>query len=170
MSPNKRRTEQELKVELNNAMPEILGALLTLSSKAMSALPDVKVKYSSRMMDFVLWLAAIEKVWSMQEGLLQKAYRANVKELMADGTADDSLTLALQKLIKKTGKGKVWNGTPSHLLDTLQDLENPMYLPKAPGALSTKLFGQESSLNANGVYIKKWRNAERMIAVAGHQV
>ncbi|MFB1084383.1 ATP-binding protein [Vibrio diabolicus] len=170
MSPEKRRTEQELTAELNDAMPEILGALLALSSKAMAALPDVKVVCSSRMMDFVLWLAAIEKVWSMPEGLLQKAYRANVRELMADGMGDDSLTLALQKLIKKIGKGKVWKGTPSKLLDTLQAEENPMYLPKAPGALSTKLFGQESSLNANGVYIKKWRGAERMIAVAGHQI
>lgn len=170
MSQDKRRTEQELKAEFTEAMPEILGALLTLASKIMVELPDTKVKYASRMMDMVQWTAAFEKVWSLPEGLLQKAYRANVKELMADGTADDSLTLALQKLLKKVGKGKVWKGSASHLLETLQELENYLYLPKAPAALSTKLFGQESSFNANGIFIKKGRGTDRFILVADHQI
>ncbi|MEZ8518219.1 ATP-binding protein [Vibrio cyclitrophicus] len=170
MATNKRRSEQDLRAELEAVLPEILGALLTLSSKVMKELSLMEVSHSSRMMDYVLWLAGIEKVWSMPEGLLQKAYRANVRELMADGMVDDSLTLSLQKLVSKVGKGKIWKGTPSDLLDTLQELENPMYLPKAPGALSAKLFGQESSLNANGIFIKKGRGAERYVAVSDHQI
>ncbi len=170
MPTEKRRSEQDLKAELEEVLPEILGALLILSSKIMKELSLMKVSHSSRMMDYVLWLAGIEKVWSLPEGVLQKAYRANVRELMADGMVDDSLTLALKKLVEKVGTGKIWKGTPSDLLDTLQDLENPMYLPKAPGALSSKLFGQESSLNANGIFIKKGRGSERYVAVAGHQI
>ncbi|KKC97899.1 hypothetical protein [Photobacterium halotolerans] len=165
MQDENRRPEQELKVELAEAMPEIFGAMLKLAHKALIEMPNVKVKHSARMMDFAKWITALEKVWNLPEGNLQKVYQANVKELMASGTADDSLTIALKKLLEKIGTGKAWKGTPSALLSKLQDYEDSMYLPRGAAALSAKLKGQEASLNANGIYFEFGRGAERYIMV-----
>ncbi|MEZ8037795.1 ATP-binding protein [Vibrio splendidus] len=167
MKEQERRAEQELKADLAAAMPEIFGSLLKLASKSMAELPNVEVKYAARMMDFSKWLAALERVLNnIEEGQLQKVYRANVKALMASGTADDSLTIALKKLIEETGKGKAWKSSSSALLSKLNQFEDSMYLPKGAGALSAKIKGQESSLNANGIFFKIGRDADRYIAVS----
>lgn len=167
MADDKRRAEDELKQELEAALPEIFGSLLTLASKALVEEKTAKVKYPARMMDFAKWLAAIETVLGVGEGKLQKAYKANVKNIMASGTEDDSLTVAMQKLIKSAANDKVWKATPSRLLETLQHHENPMYLPRGAAALTSKLKAQESSLNANGVYFKIGRDTDRYVMVSG---
>ncbi|PHJ41258.1 ATP-binding protein [Vibrio sp. PID17_43] len=170
MKDGERREELVLKEELAEAMPEIFGALLTLASKGLAALPDVEVKHQARMMDFSKWIGALEKVWGVEGGKLQKAYQLNVKSLMASGTADDSLTIALQKLLKQMVGGKVKKFTPSQLLSNLQLHEDSMYLPKGAAALTAKLKGQESSLNANGIYFKFGRDAERYIMVSSEPI
>lgn len=170
MKDGERREELVLKEELAEAMPEIFGALLTLASKGLAALPDVEVKHQARMMDFSKWIGALEKVWGVEGGKLQKAYQLNVKSLMASGTADDSLTIALQKLLKQMVSGKVKKFTPSQLLSNLQSHEDSMYLPKGAAALTAKLKGQESSLNANGIYFKFGRDAERYIMVSSEPI
>jgi hypothetical protein len=166
MPNDKRKAEKELKAELEAVLPEILGSLLTLSSKALAVEGEVEVEYKPRMMDFGNWLAALEKVWGWEAGKLQKQYVANVKNIMASGTADDSLTIALQKFIQKQAGNKVWKSTPSGLLETLQQYENQMYLPRGAAALTSKMKAQESSLNANGIYFKMGRGSERFVMVA----
>ena len=167
MAEDKRKPEGELKLEFEAALPEIFGSLLTLASKALVEEKTAKVVYPARMMDFAKWLAAIEIVLGLGEGKLQKAYKANVKNIMASGTEDDSLTVAMQKLIKSAANDKIWKATPSRLLETLQNHENPMYLPRGAAALTSKLKAQESSLNANGVYFKIGRDTDRYVMVSG---
>ena len=167
MPEDKRKPEGELKQELDAALPEIFGSLLTLASKALVEEKTAEVMYPARMMDFAKWLAAIEKVLGVGEGKLQKAYKLNVKNIMASGTEDDSLTVAMQKLIKSVANDKIWKATPSRLLETLQHHENPMYLPRGAAALTSKLKAQESSLNANGVYFKIGRETDRYVMVSG---
>ncbi|WP_305370877.1 hypothetical protein [Photobacterium leiognathi] len=167
MRADKRRPMEDLKEELEVLMPDILGALLLLVSKALAVLDQVKVTDAARMMDFSKWIGALELVWGMQQGKLQKAYQQNVESLMASGTIDDSLTIAMQKLIKSLNDGEAWKGTPSALLDKLNDFENSIYLPKGPAALTSKIRGQESSLNANGIYFKVGRDSERYVMVSG---
>ncbi|MFA0170728.1 ATP-binding protein [Vibrio splendidus] len=167
MEEDKRKPEGLLKQELEAALPEIFGSLLTLASKTLVEEESAKVKYPARMMDFAKWLAAIEKVLGLGEGKLQKAYKLNVRNIMASGTEDDSLTVAMQKLIKSAANDKIWKATPSRLLETLQHHENPMYLPRGAAALTSKLKAQESSLNANGIYFKIGRDTERYVMVSG---
>ncbi|EGR0651109.1 ATP-binding protein, partial [Vibrio vulnificus] len=83
MKKGDRRPEQELKAELEASMPEIFGALLTLASKALAVLPDVEVMHEARMMDYAKWIGALEKIWKLPEGKLQKVYEKNVESLMA---------------------------------------------------------------------------------------
>lgn len=168
MDENKRKPEGLLKQELNAALPEIFGSLLTLASRALVEEQNVKVIYRARMMDFATWLAAIEKVLGLDAGKLQKAYKLNVRNIMASGTEDDSLTVAMQKLIQSVANDKVWKATPSRLLETLQHHENPMYLPRGAAALTSKLKAQESSLNANGIYFKLGRDTERYVMISGN--
>ncbi|WP_019617254.1 hypothetical protein [Psychromonas ossibalaenae] len=167
MAENERKPEGQLKLELEAALPEIFGSLLTLASKALIQEKTVKAEYPARMMDFSRWLAAVEKVLGLGEGKLQKAYLANVKSIMASGTEDDSLTVAMQKLIKSAANDKIWKATPSRLLETLQQHENSMFLPRGAAALTSKLKAQESSLNANGIYFKIGRDTERYVMVSG---
>ncbi|WP_210437771.1 ATP-binding protein [Vibrio crassostreae] len=165
MKKGNRRPEQELKADLEASMPEIFGALLTLASQALAILPDVEVIHEARMMDYAKWIGALERVWKLPEGKLQKVYEKNVESLMASGMVDDSLTIALTSMVKKLG-GKAWKGKPSQLLSKLQEHEDSQYLPKGAAALSAKIKGQESSLNANGIYFKFGRAAERYIMVS----
>lgn len=85
--------------------------------------------------------------------------------ILVDHYTDDSLTIAFTALLKKAG-GKPWKGKPSELLNKLQEFEESMYLPKGAAALSAKIKGQESSLNANGIYFEFGREAERYIMVS----
>ncbi|MEZ8383150.1 MULTISPECIES: ATP-binding protein [Vibrio] len=165
MKKGNRRPEQELKADLEASMPEIFGALLTLASQALAILPDVEVIHEARMMDYAKWIGALERVWKLPEGKLQKVYEKNVESLMASGMVDDSLTIALTSMVKKLC-GKAWKGKPSQLLSKLQEHEDSQYLPKGAAALSAKIKGQESSLNANGIYFKFGRDAERYIMVS----
>ncbi|MGS0677213.1 hypothetical protein [Shewanella sp. 125m-1] len=161
-----RKSEQLLKAELDNLMPDIYGALLMLTAKAMAVLPKVKVMHSARMMDFAQWLGALEQVLGLAEGKLQLAYQRNVESLMASGMVDDSLTIALQKLIKTLKEGEAWRSTPSGLLTKLQAFENSHFLPKGAAALTAKMKAQESSLNANGIHFKIGRDSERYVMVS----
>lgn len=54
-------------------------------------------------------------------------------------TIDDSLTIALLKLIKSLNDGEAWKGTPSALLEKLGDFENSIFLPKGDAALTSKI-------------------------------
>ncbi|MGR5531674.1 ATP-binding protein [Vibrio alfacsensis] len=170
MKEVERRPEQELKADLAAAMPEMFGALLKLASRALAVLPEVEVLHSARMMDYAKWLAALERVWKMPEGKLQKVYKGNVTMLMASGTVDDDLTISLKDMLKNLPKGKLWRGTPSQLLYKLQECDGGSFLPRGAAALTTKLKGQEASLNANGIYFKFGRDAERYILVSDKQI
>lgn len=166
MKEEDRLPEQILKANLAEAMPEIFGALLKLTSKALAELPNVDVKESARMMDFAKWIGALELVLGMNPGQLQKIYKKNVKELMASGTADDSLTIALKKLLEMIPTGEEWRGTATDLLHMLQQYENSAYLPRGASALSARIKSQESSLNANGLFFDIGRGTDRYIAVS----
>ncbi|KJF90689.1 hypothetical protein [Photobacterium leiognathi] len=80
---------------------------------------------------------------------------------------DDRLNIALLKLIKSLNDGEAWKGTPSALLDKLYEFESSTFLPKGAAALTAKMKGQESSLNANGIYFKMGRDSERYVMVSG---
>ncbi|MGR5452264.1 ATP-binding protein [Vibrio sp. PNB22_3_1] len=167
MPEKARRPEQELQAELSELMPDAFGAILWLAAQALDKLSCAEVTHKARMMDFAKWIGALELVLGVEPGKLQLVYKNNVKSLMASGMADDSLTIALQKLVNDLKAGEAWKSTPSGLLTQLHEYESPMYLPKGAAALTAKLKGQESSLNANGIYIQFGRASERYVLVSG---
>lgn len=169
MKPENRKTEVQLKSEFEVIQPEVMGALFTLAAKTMEAVKGCDVKYPARIMDFSLWLAGIEKVYGFSEGLLQKAYVKNVKSTMASGTEDDSLTLALQKVLASQ-PNKVWKGSATELLNEVKAHDSPYHLPKSAGALSQRLKGQMSSLAANSIYLEFGRDKDRYIIVSASKL
>ena len=67
-------------------------------------------------------------------------------------------------------KRKLLKGETSAFLNVLEKLyefESCMFLPKGAAALTSKIRGQESSLNANGIYFKVGRDSERYVMVSG---
>ena len=76
MPDNQRKPETELKSELNNLMPNIFGALLNLTSKALAQLDNVTITNSARMMDFT------KQDWRIRVGL-ENAARKTSKNLSA---------------------------------------------------------------------------------------
>lgn len=169
MKPENRKTESQLKEEFSALQPHIMGALFTLTAKAMEVVKTCESKYPARIMDFSLWLAAIEKVYNFPEGKLQKAYLSNVKATMASGTEDDSLTLGLQKLLSLQ-PNKVWKGSATELLNELKEHDSPYHLPKSAGALSQRIKGQLPSLTANGIHFQFGRDKERYIIVSASKL
>lgn len=170
MPKSARRDELELKAELETLKPDLFGALLVLSSRVLAALPNAEVEYQSRMMDFAKWLSALEVVLNLPDAQLQKVYANNVKSLMASGTVDDSLTIALRQLVSELKEGEAWRSTPSTLLDKLNEFEISKFLPQGAAALTAKLKGQEASLNANGIFFKIGRDSERYVMVSGKRI
>ena len=110
-------------------------------------------------------MASIEKVLGFKAGSLQKAYVKNVKNIMATGMADDSLTLALNKLLDVCGDDG-WKSTPSELLEALRDFEKANNLPGSASILSQRLTSQISGLNANGISVEVGRGKARYIKIS----
>ncbi len=169
MKPENKKTEVQLKQDFNALLPELLGSLFTLSAKALAVQDDCVTKYPARLMDFSLWLAAIEKVLKQPEGVLQKAYLKNVKSIMAVSLEDDGLMNALKELLDECGEG-VWRYTPAELLYAVEGASSGDTLPRSPSALTKRLKDTKTSLAANDIHFSLGRDAERFIKISSTKI
>ncbi len=69
-----RRTEKEIKAELERIRPGILGAILDIISHGLRELPNVKLESKPRMADFAEWVVACEGALGWKPGEFLAAF------------------------------------------------------------------------------------------------
>lgn len=162
-----RKSEKLIIQELNEDMPLIMRGLYDLIADVLNYLPTVQATHPERMIDFVLWLAAMEVALKVPPGVYQAAFSDVVNQGQLDSLLDNSLASAVVDLANNNSD---WSGTPAELLrklnqsfdrNTLRDRD----WPANPIALSKRLKPLVASLSTQGIHITFLRGKNRTINI-----
>lgn len=169
MIERKRKSETELLAELHQNLPAIFRGLLDLISQVFIHLPDVQVLHPERMLDFVRWLAALEKVQGFEPGYLQAAYSKALNDAQEDSLEQNSLGAAMVEFAARKGEG-CWTLRATELLSELNEMVTvgTTYArdwPRNPIALRLRLNGLKASLQTQGIYLDFRRGKHREICI-----
>lgn len=150
-----RKEEIEIWTDFNKDLPGILGAILTILSKAMAIYPTVKLAQLPRMADFARWGYAITQASGKAGDLFLAAYQANQDESNEEALASHPVASAVIAFMKKRTS---WNGSVSELLCKLEECAekekistNSKLWPGAAHILSRRLKEVKSNLEAVGI-------------------
>lgn len=164
-----RRSEAQFEREFQQDLPAIMGGLFQLISNIFIHLPTVKVTHPERMLDFVYWLAAMEKVDGVPAGVYQAEYSNLLNQGQLDSLQENLLASEVLDFAKQF-KGTEWCGTPAELLIqlTLQatvQTQRSREWPQNSIALSKRLKPLAAGLMTQGISLEFTRGKERMITV-----
>jgi hypothetical protein len=164
-----RKSEAAMVRDLQADLPVIFRGLLDLISDVFQQLPDAEVTNPERMLDFVHWLAAMEKAHGIPAGIYQAAYSSSLRQAQLDSLMESMLASTMVEFCEGI-KGKEWSGTPAKLHQELNDLvtSGTTYSrewPQNPIALSKRLNGLKASLLTQGIDIQFGRGKERTITI-----
>lgn len=109
----KRTDEKTFWKDFNSKKAEILGALCTVVSKALSELPHTTLDSKPRMADFSLWITASEKALNWPPGDFMSIYNNNRDKAIDQGLESDPFATAVMELLKRNDE---WIGNASQLL------------------------------------------------------
>ena len=129
--------------EFELELPAIQRGLFDLISNIMLHLPTAEVTNPERMIDFVRWLAAYEKVDGVPPGIYQASYSAALCQGQRDSLLDNPLAAAILEFAEER-MGTSWSGTPTELLTKLnatrsQSAQRSREWPQCPIGLSKRL-------------------------------
>lgn len=111
-----RRTEEEIYQVFEEACPRIFGALLTIISGTLKALPTIKLDRLPRMADFAKWGAAVESALGWPPGTFMAAYTENLKSANELAIEASPIARPLLELLENKGG---WEDTANELLREL---------------------------------------------------
>lgn len=155
ISEEKRMSEDDFWNDLNDDLPEILGAILTATACALKNYKTVKPLKVPRMADFAIWIMAAETALGWPEGTFLKAYSANRREVVSETLDADIVGSAVKKLMEQQAD---WEGTASELLDTLDQAADERtkklkWWPHSANGLSGKLKRSATALRAEKIEV-----------------
>lgn len=169
INEQKRRSESEFVAEFQADLPVIFRGLLDLIADILTLLPSIEVTNPERMIDFVRWLAAMEKVDGAPAGVYQMQYSEALTDSMHDSLMDNSLAAAVLSFMEDIGDVE-WSGTPTELLQKLNFIvgSREQYArdwPRNAIALSKRLSALQAGLRRQGIEVTLSRGKERRITV-----
>ena len=148
-----RRELTELEQEFEEDLPDILGGVFDVLSKAMRIYPDVHLRKLPRMADFCRWGYAIGEALGGQGEKFLSEYNANREKSNYELISSDSVaTLMIDFMENK----REWKGLVSELWNYLRTAADETGLgtravPPAANALSRKLNELHSNLKNVGI-------------------
>jgi hypothetical protein len=165
-----RKSESVMIKEIDADRPAIFRGLLELIAGIFLHLPDAVAARPERMMDFVLWLAAMEKAQGTPPEIYQGAYSASLREAQLESLLDNTLAAEMLKLAHKAADG-MWTGTPSELFSALnsqasKSIQRSQEWPQSAISLSKRLSVLQISLQSQGVIVTFGRGRERSISIS----
>lgn len=141
-----RARDDDLTQRWQDALPDILGGLLDLTTQVLEVLPTVKLERAPRMADFAHVLAAVDLIQGT-DGLGR--YREQAGSLASDAVASTPVLAALTEAITTP-----WRGASAELLEvlevTLGDSRPPKGWPAGARALTSELKRRAPSLRKVG--------------------
>jgi len=114
----KRKDEKKLWRLFQEAKPQIFGAMLNALSKAMQIIPTLEIERLPRMADFAVWGEAVARALGYNPSDFLNAYREKIGEQVKDVLEQNPIGLAILAFMEKREE---WEGTPSDLLESLED-------------------------------------------------
>lgn len=164
-----RQSESDMMRQFQTDLPVIFRGLLDLIANILSILPSVVATSPERMIDFVIWLAAMEKIDGVPVGVYQAQYSAALKDTMLDSLLENPLAAAVFSFVTESPKNH-WSGTPTELLQELNFLAGnrsrfSQDWPQNPIALSKRLRPLLAGLKRQGVDVQLGRSKDRKITI-----
>jgi len=95
-----RRTEKEIKAELDKIRPQVLGAILDVVSSGLRELPNVHMESKPRMADFAEWITACEGALGWKPGEFLATFNENQNEAKTALIENDMFSTALVAMVK----------------------------------------------------------------------
>ena len=147
-----RVVESELEKNFEKSIPDILGGLLDLFSKALGVIPDINIAPQDlpRLGDFGILGEAVYKVQGKPEEKFLKEFSAMRKNAVLRILEATPLGSLIQELVIKEGDSK---GTFKDLLAKLRASDLNSKLPTTPKALADKLRRLAPALRESGFQI-----------------
>ena len=168
----RRRSESQMLTELQTDLPVIQRGLLDLVASVFKQTDAVEITHPERMYDFVVWLAKMEKVEGIPPGIYQGTYSETLHETQLDTLMENMLSATIIAFTDsdKFPENNQWTGTPTDLLDALEDLlpfrcnHSPEW-PQNPIALSRRINALKASLLTQGISVELSRGKQRTITL-----
>lgn len=169
ISEGKRKSEVQFERDFQQDLPAIMGGLFELIANIFTHLPAVKVTNPERMIDFVRWLAAMERVDGAPAGAYQAEYSRLLNQGQLDSLQDNLLASEVLDFARQQLDG-TWGGTPVELLNKLTmqasaQTQKSREWPQNAIALTKRLKPLQAGLMTQGVFLEFTRGKERMITV-----
>ncbi len=153
MEADSRRTEEDIRRDFEQVLPELLHDLYKAVAQALRTIADTPPPTSIRMADAAHWLVAAEEGTGLSPGTILAALEAAQTTMQADLAGNDSLFTALEGILIK----KDFDGRPAELLKELRgpfDHVSDRYFPTSPAQLSTKLRRMRPALAKAGIIVE----------------
>ena len=165
-----RKPEVEIAREFEADLPAIQRGLFDLISNIMLHLPTAEVTNPERMIDFVRWLAAYEKVDGLPAGIYQASYSEALSQGQRDSLLDNPLAAAILEFAEER-MGTSWSGTPTDMLTKLnamrsQSAQRSREWPQCPIGLSKRLGPLHAPLLSQGIRVELTRGKHRTITIS----
>jgi hypothetical protein len=170
MPESSRKSEGAMMREFEADLPFIFRGLLDVIAEVQNHLSDAEIVNPERMLDFVRWLAAMEKAKGIQSGIFQIEYSQSLRQGQLDSLLDNLLAATLLQFAETALTNGHWRGTPSGLLDELESRLFPSTIrsadwPKNPIALSKRLNLLKADLFSQGIQLEFSRGKNRLITL-----
>lgn len=138
MSPEKRKTESELKQKFREIHPYLIDFLLRVTSTALKRYDEVNAPNDIRMADTARWLIAAEPETGLPKNSLINAIRQSQNEIVTETMERNSLAVALHQMLEENG---VFDGTVGELLSVIGErrFKHDRFFPTTPAQLSKEL-------------------------------
>jgi hypothetical protein len=152
-----RREESRLNADLNEAFPEIFGALLDALSATLDRFPKTQLARLPRMADFARWATAATRALKFPEDAFANAYTGNRTDAVQEALEADLVAVAITALLEKREEA-VWSGCSKDLLRDLETVideatKKQSEWPKSPRGLSGRLRRLTTFLREAGIEI-----------------
>lgn len=165
IAPVSRRTDRDLWAAYEEAHPRLLGALLTLTSKVLAALPAARAAMGTRprLADYAEILAALDAVTGTSVLDTYATARSDLAEAVIES---DPVGTAVTELLERHPTG--WEGTVGELAGALvPPRPPPEHWPRTPAAMSGRLTRIAPALAVLGITIDRRRsNGKKLIRLA----
>lgn len=166
-----RVTEESLKKDFQNALPDILGAIFQIISKTLIRLNKISIKKLPRMADFAKYGYCIAE--SIQKGLgneFLKQYEEN-QQFATESIVGDNPVLECVRYIQENDG--YWKGNMTQLLHKMNEVLPELYIgrrlpygfPTSASVLSRKLNTYKYDLDMLGLNVEIGRDTNRYVII-----
>ena len=162
-----RLDEDTLRSDFNSSLPQILGGILDILSKAMEIFQSVKLKKLPRMADFAKWGYAIAEALGSYGKQFLEDYESDETERTHETVDANPVATAILTFMENKEQ---WEGSPRDLLLELEEIAESEKLdvksklwPKVPAWVTRRLNEIEPSLKTLGITYENDREGDSRI-------